>query len=143
MYNKIKSVTSDVKLQKIIFCRFYFSSNINQKFTANEYNYASIELNQFWGGGDGFFQKKYYCGSDGATYSVFNSELDLIQFLSNRWQNRIGPVQDTPEDITKFIVNNYYANTTNNYNTVIIDIKNEYINKIKEGINIFNGVKTP
>ena len=143
MYDKIKSITTNVKLQKIIFCNFYLFSAENQKFIANEYNYGSILLNEYWGvAGDNVFQKKYYCGGTN-TFAVFSNESDLIQFLYKRWEVRINSVDDTPESILKFIFNNNTANTKNNYNKIDNNVREGYIQIVKDAINIFNGVKTP
>ena len=74
---------------------------------------------------------------------MFSNESDLIQFLYKRWEARINSVDDTPESILKFIFNNNTANTKNNYNKIDNDVREGYIQIVKDAINIFNGVKTP
>jgi hypothetical protein len=148
MYKKIVDTTPNVMLQKLIFCRIYFSSLDNSntnRFTSVNNNYAGIFLdsNNNWGAnGEENLSKKFYCALGNTVNAVFENEVKVISLLKNKWESRVVSVKDNITDITKFIVNNYDAKTNNNaYNSLNSVDRDNYTNIINNAVNLFNTLK--
>lgn len=146
MYNKIKAQTSNIMLQKLIFCRFFYVTGPNNQkvFGSINNNYAKISLKNYWGvNGDSNLEKKYFCSSTGDILASFENETKCILLLKNKWQNIANTVNDTPLDIARFIVNNSDAVTNNNgYDILTPEDKQETLEIIKIALYEFNILKS-
>jgi hypothetical protein len=143
----IKSLTNDIKLQKVIFSTVYLASNDNVGLTTYENNYGGITLNQYWGNAK-FITGYYYCSSRNVPNASFEGFSDVVSMMVNRWSQRMGSLtNDSVSQITKFWVLN--ANTAdvnkkltpvNVYDQMSPTDKSNIESKIQLAINIFNGV---
>jgi hypothetical protein len=109
--NEVLSTVSpnDTKLAHTIFAMMWLNGNGSSAgFTANNYNYAGIDLTSSWGqSGNAYFLKEYFCSSNNVPYVSFDSYFDIIEFLAKRWKSRMPSIkQDNYLEITKFIILN-------------------------------------
>ena len=143
----IKTLTNDVKLQKVIFSTVYLASNDNVGLTTYENNYGGITLNQYWGNAT-FINGYYYCSSRNVPNASFESFSDVVTMMVNRWSQRMGSLtDDSITQITKYWILN--ANTAdknkkltpvNVYDQMSSTDKSNIESKVQLAINIFNGV---
>ena len=143
----IKTLTNDVKLQKVIFSTVYLASNDNVGLTTYENNYGGITLNQYWGNAT-FINGYYYCSSRNVPNASFESFSDVVTMMVNRWSQRMGSLtDDSVTQITKYWILN--ANTAdknkkltpvNVYDQMSATDKSNIESKVQSAINIFNGV---
>jgi hypothetical protein len=143
----IKTLTNDVKLQKVIFSTVYLASNDNVGLTTYENNYGGITLNQYWGNAT-FINGYYYCSSRNVPNASFENFSDVVTMMVNRWSQRMGSLtDDSVTQITKYWILN--ANTAdknkkltpvNVYDQMSATDKSNIESKVQLAINIFNGV---
>jgi hypothetical protein len=104
--------TNEDKLRKIIFCAIYLQSNNGNGFTSVEYNFGGISISKLkqsadWGnGGNIYFKKQYYCSTFNVAYATFEDAPNSINFLRDRWKDRIKDIQLTKQSITRFLILN-------------------------------------
>jgi hypothetical protein len=101
-------------LRCIIFCAIYMNSkksNSNSLLTGVENNFLGISISpaqqtSSWGpsGNEAFKNKKYYCSTTNIAYPIFESIGSSINFISNRWKDRLSGYGKNKVDITKFLV---------------------------------------
>jgi hypothetical protein len=145
----IKSLTSDVKLQKVIFSTIYLASNDGTGLTTYENNFGGITIDQNWGGSDTYFDtnKNFYCSSKNHPNAVFDSFSDSVTMLVKRWEQRMGSLtDDSVTQISKFwILNENIAETkirinpVNVYDKMSATDKGNIESKVQSAINIFKG----
>jgi hypothetical protein len=112
MKSIITSLTTDVKLRKVIFCAVYLQTDDNGtglKTVGNNFGGISISKNtqsSSWGASGEYFSKQYYCSSFNVPYVIFESPENSISFLRDRWKGRMSTVELTKESITKYLIIN-------------------------------------
>ena len=108
MADLIKSKTPNKMLQYVIFSAMYLTSGTDQQFEAKENNFAGIKLNEYWGEISKMFKgEQYYCSANQKPFATFQTPLNNIEFLIERWGKRIGNTASyTAKDITKFWIIN-------------------------------------
>jgi hypothetical protein len=97
----------DQKLSYAVFAKMYLSSNNNNQFETQSYNYSNTDLLQDWGPSISVFftTKKYYCSNSNTPYVTFNSLNQNIDFLISRYKDRVGDIKSiSATDIAKFLI---------------------------------------
>ena len=97
----------DQKLSYTVFAKMYLSSNNNNQFETQSYNYSNTDLLQDWGPSISVFftTKKYYCSNSNTPYVTFNSLNQNIDFLISRYKDRVGDIKSiSATDIAKFLI---------------------------------------
>lgn len=143
MYNSIISETTDIKLQKVIFCKMYLETGEGNVFKTKENNYAGITIEKYWGGTSSYFvDNVYYCGNDNFPYAFFNSLSDNVKFLVARWSKRMGTVEVTKQSITKFIILNIEPTIKSEsvYNGFSQEDLSFLESKVEKAITFFDGL---
>jgi hypothetical protein len=145
----IKSLTSNVKLQKVIFTTIYLASNDGTGLTTYENNFGGITIDQNWGGSETYFDtnKNFYCSSKNHPNAVFDSFSDVVTMMVNRWSQRMSSLSDdSVSQISKFwILNENIANTEirlnpiNVYDKMSATDKTNIESKVTKAIDLFKG----
>jgi hypothetical protein len=145
----IKGLTSNVKLQKVIFSTIYLASNDGTGLTTYENNFGGITIDQNWGGSETYFDtnKNFYCSSKNHPNAVFDSFSDVVTMMVNRWSQRMSSLSDdSVSQISKFwILNENIANTEirlnpiNVYDKMSATDKANIESKVTKAIDLFKG----
>jgi hypothetical protein len=145
----IKGLTSNVKLQKVIFSTIYLASNDGTGLTTYENNFGGITIDQNWGGSESYFDtnKNFYCSSKNHPNAVFDSFSDVVTMMVNRWSQRMSSLSDdSVSQISKFwILNENIANTEirlnpiNVYDKMSATDKANIESKVTKAIDLFKG----
>lgn len=146
MYEKIVTATSNQTLQYLIYSAFYVSSGKSTGFRSYENNFAGISINQYWGTpGDVYFSSdnKFYCSVNNTPYAKFSTIDKSIEFLINKWSQRITTLTISNENLAKFLVLNLNQSKTrdeNDWTNLSAQYKESVINDVREAIQIFQSV---
>ena len=150
----IISTNTDNKIRYAVFAKMYLSSSNGSKLQLQTvgHNYSGVNLNPYWGAtGDKYFMTKYYCDSSNSpdsktqtAYAIFNSVNDHINFLIERYSNRVSVIKTIDaKDIAKFLIlysDNGNPKNEDEYTTMNpTDITN-IESRVQEAINIINPV---
>ena len=144
-------IPDDGKLKYAVFAALYLESGTSTGLEAYEYNFAGIDLSNFWGEGSSSqfnSNKQFFCLKSETTmlpYAVFDDLANTIKLLLERWNNRMFNVASSSEkDIAKFWILNMGANIlpdnvyTGMGSTQLTSIED----KVKKSIDIWNAVPT-
>ncbi len=147
MKSIITSLTTDVKLRKVIFCAVYLQTDDNGtglKTIGNNFGGISISKNtqsSGWGTSSEYFSKQYYCSSFNVPYVIFESPENSISFLRDRWKDRMSTVELTKESITKYLIINNDTSVQrkedvyNKFNSVQ---KSNIESEVEKALNLFD-----
>jgi len=150
MKSIITSLTTDVKLRKVIFCAVYLQTDDNGtglKTVGNNFGGISISKNtqsEYWGASSKYFSKQYYCSSFNVPYVIFESPENSISFLIDRWKKRMGTVELTKESITKYLIINNDTSIKRDldvYNKFNLVQKSNIESEVEKALNLFDQIQ--
>lgn len=158
-YNEIKNIIinntlNNEILRNIIFSAIYLYSNNGNNITTLEYNLTGTKLDNIWNGElIKFFSGSltnsllsgksldYYCSSNNIPYAVFKSAEQHVNFLNERWKDRVRDIELTKESISEFLIINIGSKQNKDvYSNMSNNDKLKIENKVQDAINKYNSI---
>jgi hypothetical protein len=154
-YNDVNKLSQQKELIAFLFSIIYINSFDGNKFTAPDFNYAGIKLQEsFSQNGETNFNKKYFCTSQGQTLNVplasFDNSGTFISFLVDLTKNlapsliSANPTQDKVTRVqvfTKTYILNFPKNQPSDvYDQMSEQDKKTIENKFSTALNYFYGL---